>query len=266
MSAQPPGHEAQGSRGDPGPLGSGAPVVVLVDPQMGENIGAAARAMLNCCWTEMRLVRPRDGWPNDKARAMASGADIVIDGVQVYDKTAAAIGDLQMVLATTARPRDMTKPVFEPQTAAQELRARAARQQRCGILFGPERSGLTNDDIALADAVLTVPLNPGFASLNLAQAVLLVGYCWFALSDSTAGYALHMPGSAPASKAEIENLFVRAEEMLDQGGFFASPDMRPVIMRNLRNALGRAGLSTQEVQTLHGVFKAALRAGRSTGP
>lgn len=266
MSAANDADDGASRRGDPGALGEGAPVVVLVEPQMGENIGAAARAMLNCCWTELRLVRPRDGWPNDKARAMASGADIVIDGVRVFEDTAQAIGDLQMVLATTARPRDMTKSVFEPQTAAQELRARAAMGQRCGILFGPERSGLTNDDIALADAVLTVPLNPGFASLNLAQAVLLVGYCWYALSDPAAGYTLHMPGSAPASKAEVENLFVRAEQMLDQGGFFAAPDMRPVIMRNLRNALGRAGLSTQEVQTLHGVFKAALRAGRSTDP
>ncbi len=246
-------------RGIPGDLGQGAPAVILVEPQMGENIGAAARAMLNCCWTDLRLVRPRDGWPNERARAMASGADLVIDGTQVFDSTAEAIADLQMVLATTARPRDMTKPVFEPQAAAREIRARAARRQRCGILFGPERSGLDNEDIARADAILTVPLNPGFASLNLAQAVLLVGYCWFALTDPAESYALQMPGTEPASKQEIENLFERTEQLLQQGGFFASPEMRPVIMRNLRNALGRAGLTEQEVRTLHGVFKTALR-------
>ena len=147
------------------------PVIILVEPQLGENIGAAARAMLNCGLTRMRIVRPRDGWPNERALAAASGADAVIQGAEIFDSTSAAIADLNFVLATTARQRDMVKIVLTPEAAAEELHARAAVEHRTGILFGPERTGLMNDDIPLADAVVTIPVNPAFSSLNLAQQV-----------------------------------------------------------------------------------------------
>lgn len=248
------------SRGDPGALAEGAPAIILVKPQLGENIGACARAMLNCALTEMRLVAPRDGWPNPDAVPPASGADLVLDRAKLFDRTEAAIADLTFVLATTARPRDMAKPVLTPVGAAAELRARTARGERTGILFGGERSGLDNEDVALADAVLTVPLNPAFSSLNLAQAVLLVGHGWFAQGDATAPWQLPIPEAERASQADLDNLMARLALYLDQDGFFASPEMRPVILRNIRTALLRAGLSRQEVQTFHGVFKSVTGA------
>lgn len=157
--------------------GSG-PAIVLVEPQLGENIGACARAMLNCGLTDMRLVNPRDGWPNPAAEAMAAGAIQVLETARVYPTTAEACADLTYVLATTARPRGVTKQALVPRAAAAQLRARIDADQPAGVLFGPERAGLVNEDVTLADAVITVPLNPGFSSLNLAQAVLLVGYEW----------------------------------------------------------------------------------------
>jgi tRNA/rRNA methyltransferase len=157
---------------------TGGPRVVLVDPQLGENIGMAARAMLNCGLTRLCLVRPRDGWPNPAAEAAAAGASEVLDGAAVYDATPDALAGCRRVYATTARPRDMVKPVLTPRAAAQDMRAAEGAGAATALLFGPERSGLTNDDLVLADRVIAVPLNPAFASLNLAQAVLIVGYEW----------------------------------------------------------------------------------------
>jgi len=240
------------------------PAVILVKPQLGENIGMVARAMLNCGLTELRLVRPRDGWPSEKAEAAASGADAVIAGVTLYDTTEDAIADLQRVYATTARPRGMVKPVVTPAQAAAELRAEAAAGHRTGLLFGPERSGLVNDDIALADAVLTVPLNPAFSSLNLAQAVLLVGHAWFLAADETAPRKLETNEGRPASKAEVVNFFERLETALDETGFLWPPEKRPTMVRNLRNLFHRIAPTEGEVNTLHGIIS-ALRSGRTVG-
>src|SRR5215472_9921470 len=158
---------------------TGGPAIILVEPQLGENIGTAARAMLNCGLDDLRLVRPRDGWPNDKAITAASGADRVLDKARLYPDVPVAIADLRHVYASTARDRYMVKREVTPRLAAEEMRGFLAAGEPCGILFGPERTGLVNDDIALADTVVTVPLNPAFSSLNLAQAVLIVGYEWF---------------------------------------------------------------------------------------
>src|SRR5256884_5676988 len=158
---------------------TGGPAIVLVEPQLGENIGTAARAMLNCGLDDLRLVAPRDGWPSERAVAAASGADFVLDKARLYPDVPAAIADLVHVYASTARDRYMVKRELTPRRAAEEMREFLARDEPCGVLFGPERTGLVNDDISLADTVITVPLNPAFSSLNLAQAVLIVGYDWF---------------------------------------------------------------------------------------
>ena len=234
----------------------GAPVIVLVAPQLGENVGMVARAMLNCGLTELRLVRPRDGWPSEKAEAAASGALEVIRGVRLFDSTEAAVADLQRVYATTARPRGMVKPVVTPAEAARELRTAAAAGEKTGLLFGPERSGLVNDDIALADAVLTVPLNPAFSSLNLAQAVLLVGHAWFLTADATPPRKLETGGGQAASKAELVNFFERLETALDETGFLYPPEKRPTMVRNLRNLFQRMTPTEAEVNTLHGIVSA----------
>lgn len=232
------------------------PAVILVGSQMGENIGIAARAMLNFGLTEMRLVAPRDGWPNERARAVSSGADQVIDQVVVYDETEAAVADLDYVIATTARPRDMTKPVFTPGTAVAKLREVTAAGGKAGVLFGPERTGLNNDDVVLADAVLMVPVNPAFASLNLAQAVLLLGYEWFKSGDETPAVRLETPGTRPATKEEIHGFFMHLEGELDRFGFLKPPEKRPSMVRNIRNLFQRAEMTEQEVRTFRGIVGA----------
>ncbi|RED53916.1 RNA methyltransferase [Aestuariispira insulae] len=237
------------------------PVIILVDPQMGENIGMVARAMLNCGLTELRVVRPRDGWPSQPARDNAAGADIVIDGVKLYDTTQDAVADLQRVYATTGRPRGMVTRVVTPRHAAGELREEIGRDVNCGILFGGERSGLVNDDVALADAVISVPLNPDFKSLNLAQAVLLVAYEWLISVDDTPPTQLEANENPPASMAELDNFMSRLGAGLDEGRFFKSPEMRPVTLRNIRNLFQRAELTEQDVRTLHGIIKALRNAG-----
>jgi tRNA/rRNA methyltransferase len=243
----------------------GGPAVVLVDPQLGENIGMAARAMLNCGLTELRLVRPRDGWPNQAARSAASGADQVLDSARLYDTTAEAVADLARVYATTARPRGLVKPLVTPRQAAQELRTAAAEGLRAGLVFGPERSGLVNDDLALADTLLAVPLNPAFASLNLAMAVLLVGYEWFQAADETPGRRLETGGQPPAEKAELVNLFRRLEAVLDETGFLRPPEKRPGMVRSLRNMIQRMDPTDQDLRTLHGIIS-ALRSGSGEAP
>ncbi|MDO8421619.1 MAG: RNA methyltransferase [Parvibaculum sp.] len=232
------------------------PAMILVEPQMGENIGTAARAMLNFGLSEMRLVAPRDGWPNDRARAVSSGADVVIDGVVVHATTAGAVADLDYVIATTARHRDMMKPVLTPETAAKKLREVMAAGGRAGVLFGPERTGLTNDDVVLADATLMVPVNPAFASLNLAQAVLLIGYEWFKGADETPAERMDYLDTRPATKEELLGFFEHLEGELDRFGFLKPIEKRPSMIRNIRNLFQRAAMSEQEVRTFRGIVAA----------
>ena len=236
------------------------PAMVLVHPQLGENIGMAARAMLNCGLGELRLVRPRTGWPNPMAEAPAAGAVAVLDAARVFDTVAEAVADLQVLYATTARPRDLVKPVVTPRRAAEEMRAHAVAGRRVGVLFGREAKGLDNDDVALADAVLSVPLNPGFASLNLAQAVFAVAYEWFQAGDATPPADLPVPkDTRPANKAELVALFEHLEGELDACGFLRVREKRPIMVRNLRTAIQRAHLTEQEVRTLRGVIACLVR-------
>jgi len=240
------------------PLGQG-PAVILVEPQLGENIGTAARAMLNFGLTDLRLVSPRDGWPNERAKAASSGADLVLENVRLTHSTAEAVADLDYVIATTARVRDIVKPVLTPDTAALKLREVIGSGRKAGILFGPERTGLTNDDIALSDASMMVPVNPAFASLNLAQAVLLVGWEWFKAADVTAGERLDYLNGRPANKEELIGFFEHLEGALDSAGFLKPPEKKPTMILNLRNMWQRAQLSEQEVRTLRGVVAALTR-------
>ena len=230
------------------------PAIILVEPQLGENIGFAARAMLNCGLSDLRLVRPRDGWPNAKAVAAASGADQVIRTTKLFASVEAATADLQALYATSARPREMVKPVTTPRRAAAELRARSAKGERCGILFGPERMGLSNDQLALANVHVYVPLNPAFASLNLAQAVLIVGYEWWQAGSIHPARRLPTGRSARARRAELLGLFEHLERELDACGFLRNREKRPSVVRNLRNMMERAELTSQEVRTLRGVI------------
>ena len=239
---------------------SGGPAIILVEPQLGENIGMTARAMANFGLSRLRLVAPRDGWPSEAARKAASGADWVIEGVKVHDTLEAAIADLGLVYATTARDRDMTKPVVGPKTSVDAILTRQMSGEDAGVLFGRERWGLTNEEIALADEILTYPVNPAFASLNIAQAVLLFGYEWFVGFHAAETGEDEGPertgGAALAEKAELFNLFEHLETELDEGGFLKPVEKRPKMVQNLRNILHRASLTSQDVRTLRGVIVA----------
>lgn len=251
------------------------PAVVLVHPQLGENIGFAARAMANFGLRDLRLVAPRDGWPNDKAIAAAAVAGPIVERAKLYDTTEAALGDLNFVLATTARPRGMVKPVLSPETGAMALRARAASRERTGVMFGAERSGLDNDSIALADAILTAPVDPAFASLSLPQAVLLFSYEWLKSEepqglgratafDGPAQEGLSAPDTRPASRAELFGLFEHLEGVLDRAGFLKPPEKRPAMVRSIRNMFHRMGATDQDVRTWRGIVSALAR--RTTPP
>ncbi len=229
------------------------PAFILVNPQLAVNIGTAARAMLNCALGDLRLVAPRNGWPNDKAVPAAAGADSLLDAAKLYGSTARALADLNYIVATSARERYMAKPVLTPREAAKELRARVAAGQKCGVLFGAERMGLVNDDLALADALVRIPLNPGFSSMNLAQSVMILAYEWFQAGDATPGREERYGQSQPADKDKLENFFVMLEKELDESGFLRVAEKRPSMVRNIRNMLQRAGLTEQEVRTLHGM-------------
>ncbi|HTV46123.1 MAG TPA: RNA methyltransferase [Stellaceae bacterium] len=232
------------------------PAIILVEPQLGENIGTAARAMMNCALDDLRLVRPRDGWPSDRAVAAASGADGVLDRARLYPDVPSAIAGLLHVYAATARDRGMVRREVTPRRAAAEMRAHLAAAQPCGVLFGPERTGLLNDDLTFADTILTVPLNPGFSSLNLAQAVLIVGYEWFTAAAGAPAEALHTGLSQPADKAALLNFFGHLEEELEKSGFLRNREARPSMVRNLRSLFQRAQCTEQELRTLHGVVTA----------
>jgi tRNA/rRNA methyltransferase len=233
-----------------------APVVVLVEPQLGENIGAAARAMANFGLSRLRLVKPRQRWPNDKAVMMAAGADRILDSAVLYDNLEAAIADCAFVLATTARAHDQAKPVLGAAEAAAEMAGHVAAGETVAIMFGRERNGLENDEVALADRIVTLPVNPAFASLNLAQAVVIVAYEWFKLKSS-GKLPFGMPQkSAPAPKQQLLAFFASLERELEKVEFFRPPDKRETMQINLRNIFTRMAPTQQDIQTLHGVIMA----------
>ncbi|WP_088346286.1 MULTISPECIES: RNA methyltransferase [Rhodomicrobium] len=250
------------------------PAIILVEPQLGENIGQAARAMANFGLAELRLVAPRDGWPSEKALAAASGASHIIERAVLFPTVEAAIADLHFVGATTARIREMVKPVFTPETAARDFAGRAEAGQLCGVLFGRERSGLENDEVALADALVMAPVDPAFASLNLAQAVLIVGYEWRkAVAGASLGRGTEFDGPAregvqlnkciPATRGELLDFFAHIEGELSQAGFFKTDEKRSSVVRNIRNMFHRASLTDQEVRTLRGIVVALTGVRRS---
>lgn len=232
------------------------PAVILVNPQMGENIGAAARAMWNFGLDRMRIVAPRDGWPNPKAVAMASGAGRVLDQVQVSETTAEATADLNFVFATTARDRDLTKTVMTPERAMAHARALTAEGQKVGILFGPERAGLQNEDIVQANAIISVPVNPAFASLNLAQCVLLTAYEWRRQTGGDIPQVQEMGKTRFAEGIEVQKLMEQLEMRLDATGFFWPYHKRDSMISNLRNMFSRLPLTDADIRTFHGIIRA----------
>ena len=233
-----------------------APVVVLVEPQLGENIGAAARAMANFGLSRLRLVKPVQGWPNEKARVMASGADRVLDSAALYDSLSDAIADCSFVLATTARAHDQAKPVIGADKAAGEMAPRVAAGETVALVFGRERIGLENHEVALADRIVTLPVNPAFASLNIAQAVAVVAYEWFKVAGGGELPFATPEKSPPARKQQLEAFFGDLERELDKVEFFRPEEKRGTMWVNLRNIFTRMAPSQQDIRTLHGVLTA----------
>ena len=240
------------------------PAVILMEPQLADNIGMVARACANFGLDDLRLVNPRDGWPNEKARIAASGANYIIDDAKAYGTLEESLADLNWVAATTARQRDLRKPVLSPEQAIAEMRTRIARGERCGILFGRERNGLETGEVANADALIMIPVNSRFASLNLAQAVLLTGYEWMrgapqaslgrvTTYEKPLTEGLYMGADRPATKAELTGLFEHLESELDRLGFFNPQHKRPTVVQNLRTFFLRANATDQEVRTLRGI-------------
>jgi tRNA/rRNA methyltransferase len=231
-----------------------APAIVLVRPQLGENIGKAARAMLNFGLTDLRLVTPRDGWPNPSAGPAASGADIVLEKARVFGTVAEAVADCPFVYATTVRKRGLVVPVVSPEQAAQEIRTQAGAS---AILFGAERSGLETDEVAIAQKILTVPVNSDFRSLNLAQAVILIAYEWSKGSElavPTEGE----PAEPRATQAQLEGLIGQMDEALEKAGYYFPPDRTPVTRNTMRTILSKAGWSNREIQALRGMVRALV--------
>ena len=227
------------------------PVIILVRPQLGENIGKAARAMLNFGLTELRLVAPRDGWPNPTAGPAASGADGVLANAQLYDSVADAVADCAHVYATTVRKRGVIKPVVTPEHAAAAIHA---APERSAILFGPERAGLETDDVAIARTIITVPINPKFGSLNLAQAVMVIAYEWS--KPENLAQPPRVADEPPAPQFELDGLIDHLDAMLGAAGFYFPPDKVPTVQRNIRSILTKPGWTAQEVRTLRGVLTA----------
>ncbi len=251
------------------------PAILLMEPQLADNIGMVARAMANFGLDALRLIAPRDGWPNEKARIAASGANFVIDDAVAFPTLSEAIGDLNWVAATTARQRDLRKPVMTPVEAVAEMRMRIARGERCGVLFGRERNGLETGEVANADALVMIPVNSRFASLNLAQAVLILGYEWMKVSEGqslgrvttyetplTPG--LNLGESRPATKEELIGFFGQLEGELERLGFFNPPHRRATVVDNVRTMFSRMGAMEQEVRTLRGIV-ATLAKGKGRG-
>ena len=235
------------------------PVYVLVRPQMGENIGGAARAMWNFGLDRMRIVSPRDGWPNQKAIAMSSGAGRLLDEAVITDGVAEALDDCTYVFATTARRRELTKPVFTPEEAMNVAREKIAAGEKIAVMFGPERSGLENDDIAKANAIISVPVNPEYASLNLAQCVLLTAYEWRRQTVEVEAQSMEMGGTEWASAIEMEKLAEHYENRLDEAGFFYPEAKAAGMKTNLRNLWSRLPLTRADVQMMHGMLRQMVR-------
>ncbi len=236
-------------------LGPG-PLIILVEPQMGENIGAAARAMLNFGLTGLRLVKPRDGWPNAKAGAMAAGAAAVIDNARVFGNLEEAIADCQYVLATTARKRELHLPVFEPPAAAEQLHHRIDADQTCAILFGPERAGLATEHVALAHGIFTIPVNPAFSSINLGASVLLAAYEWGCAAGRTQSFGSRIDTATAATQGDVDGLVGHLVSALKDTGYFYPPEKREVMERNIRTVLTRVEFAQNEIHLLRGVVKA----------
>jgi tRNA/rRNA methyltransferase len=237
------------------------PTIILIKPQLAENIGTAARAMHNCGLEDLRLVAPKHGWPNDGAIKPAAGGACVVEKARVFATTAEAIADLNKVYATTARTRDQIKYVYTPKGAAADFVAEIASGNKIGVLFGPERTGLDNEDLVLSNASINVPLNPEYTSLNLAQAVLLIGYEWFQANSQ-----MPMPmqdfrsgDTDVATKGEMQDLFAHLEQELDNKGFLRVKHKRPVMVRNIRNMFSRMPLTSQEVRTLRGIIASLVK-------
>jgi tRNA/rRNA methyltransferase len=236
-----------------------APIVVLVEPQLGENIGAAARAMANFGLSRLRLVKPLQGWPNERARVMAAGADRVLDGAALYDTLNDAIGDCSFVLATTARNHDQAKAVVSAEAAAAEMAPRVAAGESVAIIFGRERIGLEYHEVALADRIVTLPINPAFASLNLAQAVVIVAYEWFKCAGG-GELPFSMPEkSPPAPKQQLDTFFTELERELERVEFFRPEEKRGTMSVNLRNIFQRMSPTQQDIRTLHGIVNALIQ-------
>ena len=239
-------------------MSAGKPVIVLVRPQLGQNIGKAARAMLNFGLTEMRLVAPRDGWPNPDAGPSASGADVVLQQAQLFDTVQEAIADCSNVYASTVRRRDLVVPVVTPGQMADEI---AASPGRTAILFGPERSGLETEDVALANKIVTVPINPEFGSLNLAQAVILLAYEWSKRSDLAVPPSKELEAQAP--HGELEGLIGHLEGELEAKGYFHPPSRTQATKNTIRTIFSKTGWSSREVKAIRGIIR-ALAEGRSS--
>jgi len=229
------------------------PVIVLVRPQLGQNIGKAARAMLNFGLTEMRLVAPRDGWPNPDAGPSASGADAVLEQAQLFDSVAAAIADCNQIFASTVRRRDLVMPVLDPEQMADRI---AASSRRTAILFGPERSGLETEEVALANAIVTVPINPEFGSLNLAQAVILLAYEWSRRSDLAQPPA--KPLEEPAPQGELDGMIAQLDAELEAKGYFHPPSRTQATRNTIRTIFTKTGWSSREVKAVRGIIRALV--------
>jgi TrmH family RNA methyltransferase len=237
-----------------------SPVVILARPQLAENIGAVARAMGNGGLFHLRLVAPRDGWPQERAWRTGSGAHRILDNVQVFATVADSVADLHRVFATCPRPRHIIKPVLTARGGAAEAVAIGARGLRCGVLFGPERAGLDNDEIAQADSLIRYDLNPGFMSLNLAQAVMIFGYeWWLARQGEPQARGLRMHETAPATKADLNHFMEHLIRECDASGFLKNEQKRPGMVRNLRHFFQRGEVTRQELNTLHGIISELVR-------
>lgn len=236
-----------------GPVGENTPAVVLVRPQLAENIGAAARAMANGGLFHLRLVAPRDGWPQEKAWRMASGADRILDAATIHATLAEAVADRERVFATCPRPRHVIVETMTARGGAAAMRDCAARGLRTALLFGPERAGLLADDLAHADTLIQVPLNPDFNSMNLAQAVMVLAYEWWTAADATPPARLVTNETGVASKAALENFFRHLTAELDACGFLRNTQKRPTMLRNIRAFFQRGEVTEQELRTLHGI-------------
>jgi tRNA/rRNA methyltransferase len=235
-----------------------APAVILSHPQLGENIGAAARAMKNFGLTELRLVAPQCRWPNERAAALAAGAGDILQRAKIYPDIGAALADIRLVLATTARDRDVLREILTPAAAAGRLKVAARAGIASAILFGGERAGLDNDELSLAEAVITIP-TAEFSSLNLGQAVLLIGYEWLKAADATPASRMRKTIAVPATRQELIDLFAHLERELDAGGFFFPAAKKETMVRNIRAMILRAGLSDQEARTIRGMIVALVK-------